>query len=67
MRNELISKAKALGYDVLDLEPIMRRDYERNTQKFEYPRDTHWNEHGHRLFAGVVLETNVVISISGDD
>ena len=54
MRTYLKESARGAGFEVVDMHELFLEDYRRHGQKFEFPRDGHWNEHGHRLvFEGV--------------
>jgi hypothetical protein len=56
LRAHLIDRARALGYRVVDMEPIFRAEYARTRLKFDYwPIDRHWNRAGHALAAEVVM------------
>ncbi len=48
----LADQAKARGFQVADLEPVFRREYERHRSKFDHwPIDRHWNRVGHSVAA----------------
>jgi hypothetical protein len=54
MRAELLSKAAAKGFVVLDLEAPFRADFKASRQPFEFPTDGHWNSHAHSVVAAEV-------------
>jgi hypothetical protein len=60
MRQAFRSKAESLGYEVIDLGPDFLRHYAAHAQRFEYPRDGHWNETGHAVVAKAVLASKLV-------
>jgi hypothetical protein len=57
MRRYVIDKARQAGVQVVDLEPVMARDYAKRGERFEFPRDGHWNGHGHAVAAEAVLRS----------
>ena len=57
MRRAFRSRAEALGYQCLDLDPYFFAHYTAHAQRFEYPRDGHWNETGHAV-ASEALQTS---------
>lgn len=59
MRAHLITKARAGGYEVLDMQPAFIADYNKRHLTFEFPDDNHWSGIGHEVFAGVVQRSNV--------
>ena len=48
-RNYLIDEAKKLGFSVIDLDPIFKKHFNKNKNRFDYEFDNHWNELGHQL------------------
>ena len=58
MREYFSRKAKNLGYEVLDLKGLFKKDFKDNLKKFEFTIDGHWNEYGHSVVAKGVRETN---------
>jgi hypothetical protein len=56
MRSALIPAASAKGYGVLDLDPVFRRAYAVDHERFEFPIDRHWNAHGHAVVAAAINE-----------
>lgn len=45
--NEIAQKtAKEVGLSFLDLQSAFTADYKKNSQRFEFPWDWHWNKHG---------------------
>jgi hypothetical protein len=49
MRSAFIARARAGGYEVVDLQDAFAEDYARNTRRFEFEIDSHWNSEGHRV------------------
>jgi hypothetical protein len=56
MSSRLISDAKALGFRVIDLEPLFLAAFAANGKMFEYPTDPHWNAYAHGVVAAAVRE-----------
>lgn len=55
--NDLAGAAAARhGLPFIDLHPLFKADYERHGKRFDYPRDSHWNQHAHDLAARVLGE-----------
>jgi len=59
MRKYFIKIAKEKGCEVIDLEPIFKQQYLKNSQKFEFDCDGHWNQTGHRTVADEIVRTRV--------
>ena len=52
------SKAEALGYEVIDLDTwFFRRP---PNERFEHPRDGHWNSTGHAVVSQAVLASKLL-------
>jgi hypothetical protein len=56
MRSRLITEAKARGFEVVDMEPFFIRAYAADPKVFEYPKDGHWNSHGHEVAAAAIRQ-----------
>jgi hypothetical protein len=54
MRRYLTRAASTNGFEVIDLEPVFRADYQRRGVKFEHPHDYHWNPTGHEVVARAI-------------
>jgi hypothetical protein len=65
MRRAFRSKAGALGYETIDLDPYFFAHYAAHAQRFEYPRDGHWNETGHAVAAEAVLASRLIARLTG--
>ena len=65
MRRAFRSKAEALGYEVIDLDPFFFKHHATYAQRFEYPHDGHWNEVGHAVAAEAVLGSKLVGELTG--
>jgi hypothetical protein len=57
MRRAFKSKAESLGYEVADLDSWF---FARHGERFEYPRDGHWNATGHEVAAEAVRASNLM-------
>ena len=51
MRRYFSHVAEALGYEVIDMQPVFIREFTANGSRFEFPNNGHWNESGHALAA----------------
>jgi hypothetical protein len=60
MRRAFAAKAAALGYGLIDLDPFFFADFERDGEKFEVPRDGHWNAKAHGVIADALLASPFV-------
>jgi len=56
MRAQLISKGKARGFNVVDMEPQFVSAYAADGRPFEYPNDGHWNGRGHEVAAAATSQ-----------
>ena len=63
MRRAFRGRAAALGYEVIDLDPPFQAHYRQNRQRFEWPRDGHWNATAHGVAAGAVLQSKLLESL----
>ncbi len=59
MRAHLMDRARAGGFEVLDMQPALIADYAQRRLRFEYPDDNHWNGTGHEVFARLVQQSKV--------
>ena len=50
------SVAEELGIDFIELQPIFENDFRVNHKEFYFRSDSHWNKHGHKLVAGVIVD-----------
>jgi len=57
MRNLLRDRATALGYPTVDMDRYFFPRHAETGDRFEWPRDGHWNPLGHALAAQAVLES----------
>ena len=57
MRNFFMQRATALGYQIIDMQPVFQSHYRRHKQRFEFPIDAHWNELGHKLVADEIEQS----------
>ena len=55
MRNYFLGKARELGYSAVDMTAPFLKDYADHGERFEFPRDGHWNGRGHDVAAQSVL------------
>ena len=54
MRRYFLATAGRKGYEALDMQPRFAAHYREHRQRFEWPRDEHWNALGHeRCFEAV--------------
>jgi len=64
MRAAFKARAEAVGYEVIDLDPIFLADFAHRHQRFEFPRDGHWNAMAHGIVAEAALRSKLVWRIS---
>ncbi|MGQ0677902.1 MAG: hypothetical protein ACT4N4_17710 [Rhodospirillales bacterium] len=60
MRREFAARAQANGYEVIDIDPMFQEHYRRNRQRFEFPRDGHWNAVAHGVAAEAALDSRLL-------
>jgi hypothetical protein len=60
MREAFMHKAQALGYEVIDLDPWFLAHYTAHGERFEHPRDGHWNSLGHGVAAEAVMSSKLL-------
>lgn len=51
MRRYFMEQASARNYNVIDMKPIFKNNFQEHGERFDFPRDAHWNELGHTLTA----------------
>jgi hypothetical protein len=51
MRHYFMTRARNLGFGVIDMRPVFSQHYKEHGARFESPRDGHWNALGHELVA----------------
>jgi hypothetical protein len=59
MRRYFAARARAQGYEVVDLQPAFIARHRADGSRFEFPSDSHWNELGNRLVAEELAKTDV--------
>lgn len=64
MRRYFLDRAQSQGANVIDMQPIFRQQFSSNGTRFEHPRDAHWNELGHDLFAQAVAKSGFLRKIT---
>ena len=60
MRRAFSAKADALGHEVIDLDPAFFARHVRTGERFEYPRDGHWNPAGHEVAFEAVMASRLI-------
>lgn len=63
MRAYFLKQARAQGFEVIDLRPVMISQFDRTGERFEFVNDNHWNAAGHRLLANQLLQTSAIKSL----
>jgi len=63
LRDYFMFRARALGFVVVDLQPIFVAAYQAGGERFEFPSDAHWNAVGHRVAASAINRTHVFQSL----
>jgi len=59
MRRYLIGEAARGGFEVIDMQPRFIERYRRDSVRFEFPIDSHWNGVGHDAAAEAVAGSHV--------
>lgn len=59
MRGHFIVKARARGYEVMDLQAYFIDRHRRDGSRFEFPTDYHWNGTGHEVVARAIQDSVV--------
>lgn len=52
------SRARSLGYTVLDTAPVFKQHFAVNKQRFEFSHDWHWNSIGHAVVAEAIKSSD---------
>jgi hypothetical protein len=60
MRRAFRRRAEADGYEVIDLDPLFFMRHQRTGERFEYPRDGHWNGTGHEVAFEAIMSSRLV-------
>lgn len=63
MRRAFRAKAQSLGYEVIDLDPLFFARHRKTGERFDYPRDAHWNAIGHEVAASAILSSKLVAQL----
>ncbi|WP_455221751.1 hypothetical protein [Kaarinaea lacus] len=59
MRNYFITRARNMGYEVVDMQSIFIDKHQAEGKQFEFLSDGHWNEAGHALVAETIKDSMV--------
>jgi hypothetical protein len=65
MREYLMQRARAGGFQVVDMQPPFIAAHTRTHQIFEYPEDGHWNGLGHGIAAAELEKTTAFTALTG--
>ena len=60
VRRYFMGRARAGGYDVIDMQPVFVDHYRSHEEPFNWTRDAHWNALGHGLCADQVGRSQVL-------
>lgn len=63
MRTALSDRARALGYEVIDLDPWFFARHRRSGERFDFKRDRHWNSAGHEVAFDAVLGSRLLAEL----
>ena len=63
MRRYLLERARAAGFDAFDLQEQFILRYARDSTRFEFPTDNHWNGGGHEVAAAVAAGSHAFRSV----
>jgi hypothetical protein len=66
LRRYFAAQARALGYEVIDMQPVFIARHRADGARFEFPTDSHWNELGHRMVAEALAQSSVFARVFGD-
>ena len=66
MRKAFLAKAKDLGYEAIDLDPIFAARNASTGERFEFPDDGHWSGNGHAIAAEEAATSGVIARIASD-
>lgn len=58
MRTYAIERARAAGFECVDLQPRFRARHAETGERFEFVEDAHWNAAGHAVLADAVAESS---------
>jgi hypothetical protein len=64
MRRAFRTKAEALGYEVIDLDPLFLARHRRTGERFEYSSDAHWSPTGHEVAYQAVMSSRLLAQLS---
>jgi len=66
MRRYFMQKARDLGYEVIDMQPVFMQHYTDTGEQLEfYPVDAHWNMLGHKLVADEIQSSKMFRKVFG--
>lgn len=60
MRRAFLEKARSLGYEAIDLEPLFATRNARTGERFEFEDDGHWNGNGHDVAAEAIASSKLM-------
>jgi hypothetical protein len=60
IRKAFHARARGLGYEVIDLDRVFFADFRQSGERFEYPRDGHWNGRAHGIVARAILSSRLL-------
>ena len=60
MRKIFQQRALSLGNEVIDPDPLFFADFRQFGERFEYPRDGHWNGRAHGIVARAILSSRLL-------
>jgi len=60
MRRAFLEKARSLGYEAIDLEPLFATRNAWTGERFEFEDDGHWNGNGHNVAAEAIASSNLM-------
>lgn len=63
MRRYLLERARAAGFDVIDMQEQFIRRYAQDSTHFEFPSDNHWNGAGHEVAAAAAAASPAFRSV----
>jgi len=59
IRTYFIRRARQLGYELVDMQPVFIEKNRHDGSTFEFPYDGHWNQLGHKLVASEIAKSQL--------
>ena len=56
IRESFFKQSKINNYSYIDLSKIFENDFQKTNRRFEFPKDSHWNELGHLIVGKTLID-----------